>query len=133
MAELTALQTGGSKASLHSIPLLPSAPLCVSFPQFMLETSPQLFGPTETGQPGKALGGETLSQAHGQGAESAKGQQKHGPKAQLQIPLALRKSLPITVPCSPHLWKDADSTDGHSREGQRGATLDPGREKTLVE
>lgn len=133
MAELTALQTGGSKASLHSIPLLPSAPLCVSFPQFMLETSPQLLVPQRQGSLGKPWVGKHCPKPMGRGLSAAKGQQKHGPKAQLQIPLALRKSLPITVPCSPHLWKDADSTDGHSREGQRGATLDPGREKTLVE
>lgn len=47
--------------------------------------------------------------------------------------LAFRKSLHVTVPCFPHLQKDDSSTDGHSREGgQRGVTLDPGREEALV-
>lgn len=63
MAEINALQTEWSKVSLHSIPVLPSAPLCASFPQ------PTALGPARTGQPGKALSGEALSQGHGQGAE----------------------------------------------------------------
>lgn len=36
--------------------------------------------------------------------------------------LALRKSLQVTVPCLPHLWKYS-STDGHSREKGRGKVL----------
>lgn len=53
MAELTALQTGWSKASLYSIPLLPNAPLCVSFPQFTMEASPQLLAPHGRGSLGR--------------------------------------------------------------------------------
>lgn len=49
------------------------------------------------------------------------------------LSLAFRKSLHVTMPCFPHLQKDDSSTDGHSREeGQRGITLDPGREEALV-
>lgn len=80
MAELTALQTGGSKASLHSIPLLPSAPLCVSFPQFMLETSPQLLVPQRQGSLGKPWVGKHCPKPMGRGLSLPKDSRNMAPK-----------------------------------------------------
>lgn len=68
MAELTALQRmEKDKSAQH-----PSPPQCTPLrliPPVHAGEQPTAFGPTQTGQPGKALRGEALSQAHGHRAE----------------------------------------------------------------
>lgn len=65
------LLTRWSRGScLHSTPLLPTAPLCLRFPQLTLETSPQLLDPHRRGTLRSLMSGDNaLSQAHSQGAE----------------------------------------------------------------
>lgn len=73
-------------------------------------------------------GGEALSRPTATGL--SKGQPETQPLTPAPAPtppLAFRTSLHVTVPCFPHLRKDDSSTNG--QEGQRGVTLDPGREE----
>lgn len=77
--------------SAHSIPLLPSAPLCVSFPQLMLETSPRLLVPHGQGSLGRLWVGKRCPRPMAMGLSAAEGLPETGPPAPAPSPSGLQE------------------------------------------